>query len=458
VTKGKLLDGTEIPLNKAADAVTGTLTIGWPAALASINDGKMNGFNKESDVQAAYSQYDSADIRNYWTYARNYGLCDNFFSAHFGPTFCNKLYLVCGQAGNAVGNPKPVTLWDYLYPWGWDAPDNILVTTLDTLTGQWIDVIPHWDFPTIVDKIKAKGFTWREFCPFILTYKHSIFGPIKHIHDSEEYTTNLFNFNDFETVLKEKGLANLTYINNSIAVNIAGNNISEHPPLGVCNGEDFTVRIVNAIMNSSYWNKCAIVIFWDDYGGFYDHVPPPKVDAFGLSMRVPCLVISPWVKKGVLKEQYDFGSINKMLKSFFNTDGYLTKRDSCANDMTKCFDFNQSPLPTKVLPILGCPRPPDVDADELLESKIPSHFLLKQNFPNPFNNATNIEFQIPKDAQVVIKVYDQAGKEVATVLDMFLRAGYYPVRFDSRGFASGTYLYRLTAGKYFDEKKMIILK
>jgi phospholipase C len=476
---GKLSNDSVIPLGKATNEMKGTLVIGWGAAHESYNNGKNNGFDKYSDIATAYTQYDSASIQNYWAYARNYALCDNFFHPVLGPSFPNKLYLVAGWAGGAVGNPKPVNIpEDYIYPWGWAAPDRIKVDIYDNIKKEWRDETPHWDFTTIVDKIKAKGFTWKEFCP-ILKYqgnnlKNSIFGPIKHIYNSDEYNTNVFNIDEFNWVINNKGLSNLNFVSNSIALSSDiikileflfqikfpyGITYNEHPPLGVCEGEDFTITMVNAIMNSKYWEKCAIFIFWDDWGGFYDHVPPPQVDDYGLGFRVPCLIVSPWVKKGIYSQTFEFGSIHKFIKTIFNTDGYLTNRDSLANDMISCFDFNQAKLPTLILPT-HCIVPNDVEREE--EKSIPPAFQLYQNYPNPFNSNTVFEFQIPEDCKVIIKVYDETGKEVATVLDKYLTAGYYPVRFDvrsiSNGIASGTYIYRITAGKYQAEKKMILLR
>jgi phospholipase C len=76
---------------------------------------------------------------------------------------------------------------------------------------------------------------------------------------------------------------------------------SEHPPESTCLGENWTVQQVNAVMQGPLWNSTAIFITWDDFGGFHDHVPPPKLDQFGLGPRVPLLIISPLAKSSATR-------------------------------------------------------------------------------------------------------------------------------------------------------------
>jgi phospholipase C len=99
-------------------------------------------------------------------------------------------------------------------------------------------------------------------------------------------------------------------------------------------------------MESQYWQSTAIIITWDDYGGFYDHVKPPYIDAYGEGFRVPALVISPWAKPGFIDHtQYEFSSLLRLAEDNFQL-ATLGHRDSLVNDMMNSFDFNQAPLPT----------------------------------------------------------------------------------------------------------------
>ena len=113
---------------------------------------------------------------------------------------------------------------------------------------------------------------------------------------------------------------------------------------------DYVSYLVNQIMQSQYWQSSAIIITWDDYGGFYDHVPPPQVDAYGEGFRVPTLVISPWAKHGFIDHtQYEFASMLRLAEVNFNLPT-LGVRDVNAKDMMNSFDFNQAPQPTLIEP------------------------------------------------------------------------------------------------------------
>jgi len=125
--------------------------------------------------------------------------------------------------------------------------------------------------------------------------------------------------------------------------------------------------------------------------------------------------------------------------------------------MISCFDFNQTPLPKTFLS-LHCTVPDDVD--ELEDAPLlPDKIILNQNFPNPFNASTTIDFIIPKSGNVTLKVYDLMGREVATIINnMYLQTGYYPVIFEANNLASGTYIYRITLDNFIEEKKMVLMK
>jgi len=125
---------------------------------------------------------------------------------------------------------------------------------------------------------------------------------------------------------------------------------SEHPPARSDCGMDYVSYLVNQVMQSKYWQSTAIVITWDDYGGFYDHVVPPQVDAYGEGFRVPTLVISPWAKHHYIDNtMYEFGSMLRFAEVTFNLPT-LGTRDVKSNDMMNSFDFGQSPQPPLVEP------------------------------------------------------------------------------------------------------------
>lgn len=131
---------------------------------------------------------------------------------------------------------------------------------------------------------------------------------------------------------------------------------SEHPPASIKEGQAYVTNIVNAIMQSSEWNNTVILLSWDDFGGFYDHIQPPKIDENGYGLRVPGLIISPYTKKGYIDHQnLSHDAYLKFIEDIFlngqridpKTDGRpdkrITVREKTTGDLRKDFDFNQSP-------------------------------------------------------------------------------------------------------------------
>jgi phospholipase C len=131
---------------------------------------------------------------------------------------------------------------------------------------------------------------------------------------------------------------------------------SEHPPTSMCVGENWTVRVLNALMRSPEWSSTAVVLTWDDFGGFYDHVAPPHVDLYGLGPRVPALIISPYARPGYIDHTgYEFASVLRFIETIFDVPP-LTMRDATSNDMLGAFDFSQPPLPPLIQHQRHCPQ------------------------------------------------------------------------------------------------------
>jgi phospholipase C len=130
---------------------------------------------------------------------------------------------------------------------------------------------------------------------------------------------------------------------------------SDHPAYHSDLGPSWVTSVVNAIGQSSYWNSTAIVIVWDDWGGWYDNSKPPQLDYRGLGFRVPCLIISPYAKNGYVDStQYEFASILKFIEEVYGTgsigprsQGYTDQR---ATSLDAAFDFNQEPRTFTAIP------------------------------------------------------------------------------------------------------------
>ena len=145
---------------------------------------------------------------------------------------------------------------------------------------------------------------------------------------------------------------------------------SEHPPSSIAVGQAYVTELVNAVMTGPDWGTSAIFLAWDDWGGLYDHVVPPRVDANGYGLRVLGLVISPWAKAGYIDHQtLSFDAYLKLVEDLFlggqrldpATDGrpdprpYVRENAPILGDLLADFDFTQTPLPPLILP--EHPRP-----------------------------------------------------------------------------------------------------
>jgi len=258
------------------------------------------------------SYYDWHEIPNYWEFARRFTLCDYFFSSLMGPSEPNHLYTVAAQSGGLVNNPGP------------------------GLVGE-----PGvYSFPTMAELLQTSGISWRYYDQKENPRQHSLWNPLpgfiafQHQPDLMEHLAPL---GDFFRDINEGRLPAVCWI-------VPIGTDSEHPPADVRQGMWHVTNLVNAIMDSPYWRDSVIIVTWDDYGGFYDHVPPPDVDNYGFGPRVPALVISPYARPGFISHMhFDFTSPLKLIERRFGLKP-LADRDRDANDMLDCFDFRQKPL------------------------------------------------------------------------------------------------------------------
>jgi phospholipase C len=266
------------------------------------------------------------------------------FSSLTGPSFPNHLYTVGAQSGGAINNPNKTK-----GSWGCDSDDGALVQVMDergTITQQF----PCFDFQTVADSLETAHITWKYYAPRYGEggYIWNALDAIKHIRQTDLWTTRVAHDSQFADDAKNGRLPAVSWLVTGRA--------SEHPPASLCVGENWTVQQLNAIMAGPDWNTTAVFITWDDFGGFYDHVPPPTVDAFGFGPRVPLLIISPYAKHGYISHtQYEFASLLKFVESRYGL-APLTARDRVANAMLDSFDFTQTPQPPRVLETRTCPK------------------------------------------------------------------------------------------------------
>lgn len=334
----------------------------FDVAHTDFDGGAMDGFDQDAhqpdpngiDVfshadgkDGAYVSYgvtEEAGRRNlpyYWHLADEGVLSDRFFSSELGPSFPNHLFVVAASAGGAISNPNSDGDFDVFGPNGSHkqshlTPDQVptaLPVELENAGLTWT-VLQEVNDPPILDFLAG----------FIVDDPASV-RDIDVIHALPDYGARFIDTPNLDKRMVkylQKGWAgHVTFIKPSDRNN-------EHPPLSsVSTGQDWTHAIIDAIGNSPEWDHAAIILTWDDYGGFWDHVPPPQVDSLGLGMRVPAIIIGPYAKRGLVQhEQREFSSISKFCEAIFGLPA-MSNRDSdpALDDLTSAFDFAQTPRP-----------------------------------------------------------------------------------------------------------------
>lgn len=320
-------------------------------AQEDYDNGKMDGFVQAEGSVLTMGYYDRSDIPYYWNYAGQYVLDDNFFSSEMGPSLPNHLYIASGADGPINSTAS------------WVSNGNVIDNPPSTLLPGG-DALVNWDanltWATLAQELSAAKVSWTWYDgnadPLAATY----WDPLPLFSYFQEYPEQLQdhvkNTQSFVDDIQNNTLPAVSWIMPgawqppTLPAVFAGQSVSEHPPARSDAGMDYVAYLVNQIMSSPYWQSTAIVITWDDYGGFYDHVPPPQIDASGLGFRVPTLVISPWAKHGYIDHtQYEFSSMLALAEHTFNVPS-LHDRDAISNDMNDSFDFTQSPQAALIEP------------------------------------------------------------------------------------------------------------
>jgi phospholipase C len=350
-TTAVISTGEEIRLGHTPDVMPRDLGHEWEDTHMAMDDGRMDRFdlvtgNVNGDLLSMTQHLDS-DIPNYWNYAEHFALADHMFASLAGPSFPNHLYTVAGTSGGVFTNPNALA-------WGCDAPASATVGVMTT-DGTTSRVYPCFEYQTVADRLQAAGVSWRYYAPQRgqQGYIWSALDAIGHVRRSSLWTDHVMADAQFLDDASNGRLPAVSWI-------VPDFSVSDHPSragfgdTSVCTGENWTVNHINAIMQGGNWPSTVIVLVWDDYGGFYDHVPPPSVDTYGLGPRVPMIVLSPYVKEGSISHTtYEMSSVLQLIENRFKLKA-LTQRDVEANSLLDMFDFSQSPAPPYVLPLRDC--------------------------------------------------------------------------------------------------------
>ena len=352
---------------------------GAKSARADIDGGKMNGFVRQAEIAArgcvigvdnpncspsatpdVMGYHDAREIPNYWTYAQNFVLDDHMFEPVRSWSFAAHLYMVsgwsayCSQLGRPSScrgniNQKPYgpllnrevfgsrSLWPALHfdwtdmtyllhrhhvSWGYyiepgreaDCPNDAMTCSLapQTVGGQGLGA------PTPV--------IWNPLPEFDTVHQ-------------DHQTGDIQDISRFYAAARAGRLPAVSWV-------VPNQGDSEHPPANIATGQAYVTRLINTIMSGPDWDSTAIVLAWDDWGGFYDHVRPPRVDRNGYGLRVPAIVISPYAKRGCVDHQtLSFDAFNKFIEDDFLGGQRLNPRTDGRPDPRP--DVRES------LPILG---------------------------------------------------------------------------------------------------------
>jgi phospholipase C len=362
------------------------------AARADINFGRMDGFVGTSE----HAQHDCADqtnpicaanagrgvgvmgyhtqsdIPNYWKYAHDFVLADHMFEPNASWSLPEHLFQVSEWSAKCTTHHVPRSCVNADMP----APSPPNPNATNVQPAAKTPIYAWTDLTYLLHKNKV---SWGYYVvsgtePDCQNDAALTCAPVP----QKAGTPGIWNpLPYFDTVRNDGQLANIQDVSNfytaahtgtlpAVSWVVPSADVSEHPPSAVSAGQSYVTSLINAVMTSPDWSSTAIFLAWDDWGGFYDHIVPPRVDVNGYGLRVPGIVISPYAKHGYIDHQIlSFDAYNKFIEDDFlggqrlnpRTDGRPdprpTVRENVAilGDLTNDFDFSQTPRPPVVLPV-----------------------------------------------------------------------------------------------------------
>jgi len=362
------------------------------AARQDVNGGRMDGFIRVTDRRLIHdcrrhprgsactslrhpnvmSYHDGSEIPNYWAYARNFVLQDRMFEPNWGWSLPAHLWLVSGwsaacrnpyQASTCttnlgLGPAAPLLRHPHGPLYGW----TDLTYLLHKYRVTWASYVEKGPAPDCLAGpircyTRLKGMRTPRFWNPLADFTD--------VRQDDESAAAREPLSDFYAAAADGSLPNVSWVTPNWAD-------SNHPGAPILQGQAWVTRLVNAVMRGPDWDSTAIFLAWDDWGGFYDHVPPPRVDQNGYGIRVPALVISPYAKRGHIDHQtLSFDAFNKFIEDDFlggqrldpKNDGRPDPRpdvresNPALGDLMRDFDFNRPPSPPDPLPLNPAPGP-----------------------------------------------------------------------------------------------------
>jgi phospholipase C len=286
------------------------------------NEGGMDGFVhalniRNQDGRLAMGYYDDRDLPYYWNLVDEYVLFDRFFSSAAGGSFINHMYWVAGTGVDRRpverGLDEYVTIFDRLQEAGVEW--KFYVQNYEPgLTYRTVDEYPS---------DRAAQVVWVP----ILNFDRFL--------DDPELNGRIVDLDEYWLDLERGTLPAVAYI--------APSGPSEHPPGSLMAGQRFVRSLIQGLMRSSAWETSALLVTYDDWGGWYDHVPPPVVDADGYGFRVPAFLVGGHARRGHIESTtLDYASILRFIEDNWALEP-MADRDRDANSIAGAFDFSQPP-------------------------------------------------------------------------------------------------------------------
>lgn len=273
---GGVLGGRTSPYHLPTP-ITTDISHSWSDIHKEWDNGQMDGFY-HTDGLLSMGYYKRSDLTYYYALADTFTLCGNYFCYLLGPTTPNRLALWSGTSGGNTSN-------------------NVSQGSL------------NW--PTIADLLDQYGISWKCYNLGIGTGTLEGFNGLSFFSKWQNDHRLSYLEEDYYEDLNNNTLPQVSFL-------ITESLICEHPPSDIHWGQTAVSKIINALIASRSWTSSAFVLTYDEGGGFFDHVAPPQVDAYGLGFRVPTLVVSPWVKRGfVAGTLYEHSSTLKFIEATF---------------------------------------------------------------------------------------------------------------------------------------------
>jgi phospholipase C len=383
-----------VRLRPAGDE-TADVNHNFMAGLTAIDGGRMDGFGLLGSLAplGAYVWYAKEQIPAYWAYAARYQLADRFFSAVYGPTGPEHLWSIAGSSAGfttfetesppqSYGTGLPREYCDdpeervfRFANWRASRDPDVMAHEygpIGSLTAEGMSRVGYWkiawpcvkgdpDFETLPEKLTAAGVSWREYRGV-----NNYVDPLRQVwrarHDPEIWGRRTSPERYLADVARGV-LPAVSWLTPPLGV-------SDHPPGSLCGGENWTVTMLNALMRRpKLWRTTAVILTWDDFGGYYDHVEPPHSDIYGYGPRVPMILISPWARPGLNHQDLAPDSVLNLIEKLFGVDPLHDQRiadpnlpleeDPSQNDLLggngteSAFQFDD-PLPPTIRPLRDC--------------------------------------------------------------------------------------------------------